>query len=179
MTVRPLVTYPDSRLRLVAAPVTVFDAALRELATDLLETMRAASGIGITGPHIGVAQRVVVLELSPEDGAHTYVNPTIAWASTDLARHSEGSIAMSGAMAEIERPARIRVSYQDLDGNEHTEEADGLRAVCHQHEIDQLDGIFWIQKLSPLKRERAIKRFQKLHRFAGSAAADIKPPEAP
>jgi peptide deformylase len=165
MTVRPIVTYPDPRLRAVAAPVTEFDSALRDLAADLLETMRAASGIGITAPHIGVAQRLVVLEPSPAEGARIYVNPRIVWAGDALIRHAEGSISMPGVTAEIERPAQIRVSYQDLTGAAQSEEASGLLAVCHQHEIDQLDGIFWIQKLSPLKRERAIKRYQKLQRL--------------
>jgi peptide deformylase len=165
MTIRPIVTYPDLRLRAVAAPVTAFDSELRDLAADLLDTMRAASGIGITAPHIGVAQRLVVLELSPEEGARTYVNPRIVWTGNAPIRHPEGSISMPGVTAEIERAAQIRVRYQDLTGAEHSEEASGLLAVCHQHEIDQLDGIFWIQKLSPLKRERVIKRYQKLQRL--------------
>jgi peptide deformylase len=165
MTVRPIVTFPDPRLRAVAAPVTTFDAALRELAADLLDTVHAASGIGITAPHIGVPKRLVVLDLSAEGGVRTYVNPQIVWASDALIRHREGSISLPGVTAEIERPAQIRVSYQDLSGAEQSEEASGLLAVCHQHEIDQLDGIFWIQKLSPLKRERAIKRYRNLQRL--------------
>jgi peptide deformylase len=167
MTVRPIVKFPDPRLRAVAAPVTVFDQALRELAADLHETMRGASGIGITAPHIGVARRLVVLELSPDTGPQIYVNPQIVWHSEELSRHPEGSVSMPGVTAEIERSARVRVRYQDIDGGEQLEEADGLRAICHQHEIDQLDGIFWIQKLSPLQRERAIKRYQKLQRRRG------------
>jgi peptide deformylase len=165
MTVRPIVTFPDPRLRAVAAPVTTFDAALRELAADLLDTVHAASGIGITAPHIGVPKRLVVLDLSAEGGVRTYVNPQIVWASDALIRHREGSISLPGVTAEIERPAQIRVSYQNLSGAEQSEEARGLLAVCHQHEIDQLDGIFWIQKLSPLKRERAIKRYRNLQRL--------------
>ena len=171
MTIQPIVKFPDPRLRTVAEPVTVFDADLRALAADLLETMRAASGIGITAPHIGVSKRVVVLQLSDDSEARTYVNPTVVWASPDLVRSPEGSISMNGVTAEVERPAQIRVRYQDLDGAEQIEEADGLLSVCHQHEIDQLDGIFWIQKLSPLKRDRAIKRYQKLQRFGGASPA--------
>jgi peptide deformylase len=166
MAVRPIVKYPDARLARAAEPVTVFDAALNDLAADLLETMNAAGGIGITAPHIGVAKRLVVLQLAAETGARTYVNPTIVWAAPELVRHSEGSISMPGVTAEIARPASIRVSYRDLSGAEQSEEADGLLSVCHQHEIDQLDGIFWIQRLSPLQRERTIKRYQKLLRFA-------------
>jgi peptide deformylase len=162
MTIRPLVRYPDPRLKRRAEPVTTFDAALRDLAGDLLDTLRAAPGIGITAPHIGVALRIVVLDLEPHDAPRTYVNPTIIWASNDIIRHPEGSISMPGVVEHIDRPARVRVTYQDLDGQQHTEEADGLRAVCHQHEIDQLDGLFWIQRLSRLKRDRVIKRFEKL-----------------
>lgn len=162
MAIRPLISFPDPRLRLVAAPVAVFGADLRALAADLLETMLAAPGIGITAPHIGVLQRVVVLQLAEDQAARVYVNPLIVWASEETRRQAEGSVAMPGVVEEVERPARVRVSYQDLDGAAHEEAADGLLAVCHQHEIDQLDGIFWIQRLSRLKRDRVIKRFEKL-----------------
>ena len=164
MTIRPIVRYPDRRLAMPARPVTAFDDALRELATDLLETMRAAPGIGITAPHIGVPLRVVVLELDARDGARTYVNPEIEWASPEMILHREGSVSMPGVNDNVQRHARVRISYQDLDGNMHSEESDALRAVCHQHEIDQLDGMFWIQRLSRLKRERLVKKFEKLLR---------------
>ncbi len=164
MAVRPIVRFPDARLGTVAAPVEAFDAELRTLADDLYDTMRAAPGIGITGPHIGVSKRVVVLQLTPNQPAHVYVNPAIAWASDEKIRHTEGSVSMPGVTDEIERSARVRVSYRTLDGQEASEEAEGLLAVCHQHEIDQLDGIFWIQRLSPLRRERVVKRFQKLQK---------------
>jgi peptide deformylase len=164
MTIRPIVRYPDARLAVAAKPVTEFDGALRELATDLLETMHAAPGIGITAPHIGVFLRVVVLDLGSGEGARTYVNPEIEWASSETMLHREGSVSMPGVNDEVERHARVRISYQDVDGNALTEESDGLRAVCHQHEIDQLNGEFWINRLSRLKRERLIKRFEKLSR---------------
>ena len=162
MTVREIVKYPDAGLKAIAAPVTVFDNDLRMLTQDLLDTVRAAPGIGITAPHIGVLTRVVVLELSGPGSAKTYINPEITWASDEKIGHKEGSVSMPGVVDEVERHARIRIRYQNLDGNEHTEESDGLLAVCHQHEIDQLDGIFWIQRLSKLKRDRLIKRYQKL-----------------
>ncbi len=164
MTIRPIVRYPDPRLALPAEPVTVFDGELRELAADLLETMHAAPGIGITAPHIGVLLRVVVLDLDPVNGARTYVNPEIVWASPEMIMHQEGSVSMPGVNDDIERHAKVRISYQDVHGNVHTEESAGLRAVCHQHEIDQLNGLFWIKRLSRLKRERLIKRFEKLSR---------------
>jgi peptide deformylase len=164
MPLRRIVRYPDPGLVLPAEPVTVFDGALRELARDLLETIHAAPGIGITAPHIGVSLRLVVLDLDPVDGARTYVNPEVAWASSEMITLQEGSVSMPGVNEGIQRHARVRISYRDLDGNAHSEEAEGLRAVCHQHEIDQLNGLFWIQRLSRLKRDRLIKRFEKLSR---------------
>ena len=164
MTIRPIVRYPDPRLALPAQAVTAFDDALRELASDLLETMHAAPGIGITAPHIGISLRVVVLDLDPVEGARTYVNPEIIWASPQMILHQEGSVSMPGVNDEVTRHARVRIRYHDVDGNPQTEESDGLRAVCHQHEIDQLNGMFWIRRLSRLKRERLIKRFEKVSR---------------
>ena len=164
MPIHPIIRYPDSRLSLPAQPVTVFDDALRDLADDLLETMHAAPGIGITAPHIGISLRVVVLALDPIEGAQTYVNPEIIWASPETILHQEGSVSMPGVNDEVSRHARVRISYQDVHGNKQTEESAGLRAVCHQHEIDQLNGLFWIKRLSRLKRERLIKRFEKVSR---------------
>jgi peptide deformylase len=164
MTVRPIVRYPDPRLAIPARPVTEFDEALRELARDLSDTMHAAPGIGIAAPHIGVFLRLVVLDLGDGDGARTYVNPEIEWASPETILHREGSVSMPGVNDEVMRHARVRISHQDVDGNMLSEESDGLRAVCHQHEIDQLNGMFWIQRLSRLKRERLIKRYEKMSR---------------
>lgn len=165
MTIRPIVQFPDPRLRLKAEPVVTFDGELRLLAQDLAETMRAAPGIGITAPHIGVLKRLVVIQLESDVEPRIYVNPQIVWASLEKIHHVEGSVSMPGVTDEIERHARVRVGYRDLDGTEHEEEADGLMAVCHQHEIDQLDGIFWIDRLSKLKRDRLIKKFDKLQRL--------------
>src|SRR6478736_3751839 len=141
MTIRAIVRYPDRRLAMPARPVTAFDDGLRELAADLLETMRAAPGIGITAPHIGVPLRVVVLELDAKTGPQTYVNPEITWASPEMILHKEGSVSMPGVNDDVQRHARVRIGYQDIDGNRLTEESEALRAVCHQHEIDQLNGL--------------------------------------
>lgn len=165
MTTRPIIRFPDPRLRLKAEPIAAFDGDLRTLARDLTETMRAAPGIGITAPHIGVLRRLVIIQFEGDPKPHIYCNPQIVWASPERIRHVEGSVSMPGVTDEIERHARVRVSYQDLDGNEHEEEAEGLMAVCHQHEIDQLDGIFWIDRLSKLKRDRLIKKFEKFQRL--------------
>ncbi|MBP7064831.1 peptide deformylase [Ferrovibrio sp.] len=162
MAVRPILIFPDPRLRQMALKVMRFDADLATLAEDLLDSLRAAPGIGITAPHLGILQRLVVLELDGPGSARTYVNPEIIWASAETWRHAEGSVSMPGVTDEVERPAQIRIRYQDLTGKYHEEAAEGLLAVCHQHEIDQLDGIFWIYRLSRLKRERLVKRYDKL-----------------
>jgi peptide deformylase len=128
----------------------------------LADTLRSVSGVGITGPHIGVGQRVVVLLPPVVDEPRTYVNPAIHWRSDELAAHIEGSISMPGITEEVRRPAAVRLRFQDLDGAEHVEEATGFLAACHQHEIDQLDGVFWLQRLSRLKRDMAVKRYRKL-----------------
>src|SRR5690349_8843302 len=144
MTVRPIIMFPDPLLRSVADRVELFDSDLRGLADDLVDTMHAAPGIGITGPHIGILKRLVVIQVPPAAKPAIYVNPAIVEASTEMLRHTEGSISMPGVTEEVERHARVRVRYQDLEGQEQFEDAEGLLAVCHQHEIDQLDGLFWI-----------------------------------
>jgi peptide deformylase len=161
MTAHSILRFPDPRLFLPAAVVTAFDERLSALADDLIAAMRAAPGIGITAPHIGVLLRLVVIELSAAAGVRVYVNPRIELSSTDLVRHEEGSVSMPGVTETIERPARVKVRFQDLGGAAREEEADGLLAICLQHEIDQLDGIFWIQRLSKLKRDRLVARFKK------------------
>lgn len=164
MALRPIVTWPDPRLKTKAAPITAFDADLRTLADDLLATMRAAPGVGITAPHVGVALRLVVLELSPADGVRIYANPEIVEASAETQRHAEGSVSMPGVVDDVERAARVRLRWRDLDGGAHESEAEGFLAVCLQHEIDQLDGVFWLDRLSRLRRDRVIKRWDKTRR---------------
>ncbi|WP_114946420.1 peptide deformylase [Microvirga calopogonii] len=165
MAIRPILRFPDPRLRWKAEPVGSIDEDVRTLAWDLTETMHAAPGIGITAPHVGILRRVVVIQLESDPEPHIYVDPEIVWFSPDMMRHVEGSVSMPGVTDELERHARVRVRYRGLDGEEYEEEAEGLMAVCLQHEIDQLDGIFWIDRLSRLKRDRLIKRFEKLHRI--------------
>lgn len=159
-----LLLYPDPRLRQTAAPVTRFDETLQALARDVLEALVAASALGLTGPHIGRLERLVVLRLEPGEPVSTYVNPEIVWASPERQAQTEGSVSMPGVSEPVERAARVRLRFHDLDGAMHEEEAEGFRAACLQHEIDQLDGIFWIDRLSRLRRERVLKRFAKLRR---------------
>ncbi|MBD9622791.1 peptide deformylase [Ensifer sp. ENS06] len=164
MAIRPIVRFPNPLLTRKAETITRFDAALEALAADLLDTMRDAPGVGITAPHIGILERVTVIELDRESGARTFVNPEVIWRSDEKATHTEGSVSMPGILEEVERPRAVRVRYQTLGGETIDEEADGFMATCLQHEIDQLDGIFWTQRLSRLKRDRAIKKFEKLTR---------------
>jgi peptide deformylase len=161
---RPILRFPDPRLRLKAEPIMAGDEDIRVLAQDLTETMHAAPGIGITAAHIGVLKRLVVIQLESDPAPKVYINPLVVWTSPNMTRHMEGSVSMPGVTDEVERPSKVRVAYRGLDGAEHEEEAEGLMAVCLQHEIDQLDGIFWIDRLSRLKRDRLIKRFEKLQR---------------
>ncbi|AYG66340.1 MULTISPECIES: peptide deformylase [unclassified Rhizobium] len=161
MPARPIIRFPDPLLRTACAPVTVFDDDLRMLVEDLLDTMRAAPGVGITGPHIGLLKRVVVIELSRKDGVRAYINPEILWSSQETMRHMEGSVSMPGATEEIVRPKSIRFRYQDVSGEAHEAEAEDFLAICIQHEIDQLDGIFWLQRLSKLKRDRLVTKWEK------------------
>ena len=145
--------------------VRVFDPQLRSLADDLLDTMRAAPGIGITAAHVGVLKRLTVIEITRRQGAFVAVNPRVTAASHETSRQTEGSVSMPGISEDVERPERVRVAYLDLDGNQHEEDFDGLMSICLQHEIDQLDGVFWLDRLSRLKRERAEKRFSKALRL--------------
>ena len=164
MPIRPILRYPHPGLKTVCAPVSSFDSALSELADDLLQTMRAAPGVGITAAHVGVFQRLTVLELDKADGVRIYANPEVLVSSEETMRHMEGSVSMPGFTDEVERPKQIRFRYQDLDGASHEEDAEGFLAICIQHEIDQLDGIFWLKRLSRLKRERLVKKWEKLAR---------------
>ena len=161
MAVRPILKYPHSSLSTPCEPVVHFDEALRQLVEDLADTMHAAPGVGITAAHIGVLLRVTVIELSGEASRTVLVNPEILSFGPTLSRNTEGSVSMPGFTEEVERPSTIRYRYQDLMGALHEADADGFLAICIQHEIDQLDGIFWLKRLSRLKRERLTKKWEK------------------
>jgi peptide deformylase len=161
MAVRPILVFPDPQLDRKAETVTEFDEALKQLADDLLDTMRAAPGVGITASHIGVLQRLTVIELDRNAPAMILVNPEILDASAEQSTHDEGSVSMPGAIAPVTRPKAIRVRYQTLTGDVMEEDVDGFLATCIQHEIDQLDGIFWLKRLSKLKRDRLVKKWTK------------------
>jgi peptide deformylase len=168
MTTRTLLLFPDPRLRQKAAIITEFGAPVEALARDVLATIGAESAIGLTAPHIGVLKRLVVVRLEPGEVPRVFVNPETVWSSSDSATHEEGSVSMPGVRERIARPAQIRFTFSDQDGQAREDAAEGFLAAVLQHEIDQLDGIFWIDRLSRLKRERAVKRFNKLQ--SGGAA---------
>lgn len=156
-----LLTYPDPRLLTVAEPVVAFDEDLVGLADALVAAVEMAPAVGLAAPHIGVLRRVVAARQA--DGTiRVYVNPVVDWASREMAANEEGSVSMPGVSAEIERPRKVRVAYSTVRGVREVEEAEDFHAAVLQHEIDQLDGIFWIQRLSRLKRERLLKRFRKV-----------------
>ncbi len=160
MATLSILRYPDPRLSQPCLPVTEFGPGLRRLADDLLETMRAAPGIGITAGHVRVALRLMVIELAPGEPL-VYANPEMLSFSADTIRHVEGSVSMPGFTEDVERPRGIRFRYQDVAGGTHEEDAKDFHAVCIQHEVDQLDGIFWLKRLSRLKRDRLIRKWQK------------------
>lgn len=167
MPARPLIFHPDPRLSRLAAPMALSPEAVRALAQDVLDTLGAVGAMGLTAPHLGIPERIVMIRMQPDEPAAAYVDPVVVWASIERAAHPEGSVSMPGVIEPVERPARVRVRYRDLDGVEREEEAEGLRAACLQHEIDQLDDVFWTERLTRLRRERALKRFAKLKGQAG------------
>ncbi|HEY0282483.1 MAG TPA: peptide deformylase [Rhizomicrobium sp.] len=164
MTIRPILTAPDPRLKAVAADVAKVDGDIRRLIDDMLETMYAADGIGLAAVQIGVAKRVIVMDIDQKDGKkkpRVFVNPKILWASEELASFEEGCLSVPDIWEEVERPARIRAEYLDRDGKTQTLEADGLLADCLQHEMDHLNGILFIDHLSRLKRSIALRKLAK------------------
>ncbi|MEZ5689683.1 MAG: peptide deformylase [Caenibius sp.] len=189
MAIREILEVPDARLKTVSRPVTAFDAELKTLVDDMFETMYDAPGIGLAAIQVGVPLRVLVIDLQPDDPdaepevchshggePHThqptkkeprvFINPEILDPSKDLATYQEGCLSVPDIFAEVDRPAMCRVRWQDLDGETHEEEMEGLMATCIQHEMDHLEGILFIDHLSRLKRNMALKKLEKLRKAA-------------
>ncbi len=189
MAIREIIEIPDPRLKQVSAPVTVFDEELRTLVADMFETMYDAPGIGLAAIQVGVPQRVLVIDLQPDDPdaepevctahgdhhhthqptkrePHVFINPEILEPSEELQVYQEGCLSVPEIYADVERPKHIRARWQDLDGNVHEQAMDGLMAICLQHEMDHLEGILFIDHLSRLKRQMAIKKLEKLRKVA-------------
>jgi peptide deformylase len=170
MAVREILKLPDKRLRLHSEPVKRADASIRALVDDMFETMYAAPGIGLAAIQVGVAKRVVVMDLSKKEDAHkpqVFINPEITWASDEKSTHEEGCLSIPEFYEEVERPTEIKVKYHDIDGKTHEITAKGLFATCFQHEIDHINGVLFIDHISKLKRDRIVKKFIKAARAAG------------
>jgi peptide deformylase len=169
MTVRRILTVDGglATLKKVSAPVKAVDDDLRALMDDMLETMYAAPGIGLAAVQVGVAKRVIVMDLSRDDGPKEpryFVNPEILWASEETAPYEEGCLSVPEVYDEVERSAKVRIRYLDYHGVAVEEDAEGLFAVCIQHEMDHLEGVLFIDHLSRLKRQRAVAKVRKAAR---------------
>lgn len=166
MALRPILNVAEhaSILKQKSAPVVGVDDALRALMDDMLETMYAAPGIGLAAIQVGEPVRVIVMDLAREDepkAPRFFVNPEITWRSDEMFVYEEGCLSVPDIFDEVERPAKVRLSYLDYQGVAHEEEAEGLFAVCIQHEIDHLEGKLFIDYLSRLKRDRAVAKVRK------------------
>ena len=173
MAIRRILTIDNAAdlaiLKQVSQPVAGVDDAVRALMDDMLETMYAAPGIGLAAIQIGVPKRVIVMDIAGPDEERQpryFVNPEILWASDDTAPYEEGCLSIPDIYDEVERPARVKLKYLNYQGEEVIEDADGLFAVCIQHEMDHLQGVLFIDHLSRLKRDRAVAKVKKQARAA-------------
>ena len=172
MTARPILTAPDPRLQALSTDVEAVDGDIRALIADMIDSMYAAEGIGLAAIQIGVAKRILVIDLDQKEGnknPRAFINPKITWASEDMATYEEGCLSVPEIWDDVERPARIRAEYLDLDGKPQTLEADGLLATCLQHEMDHLNGVLFIDHLSRLKKSMAIKKLTKAKKLKETA----------
>ncbi|WP_029913540.1 peptide deformylase [Pelobacter seleniigenes] len=164
MALRKIVHYPEPLLKQKSAPVTEFNDELKQLADDMAETMYAAPGVGLAAPQVGVLQRLIVLDCSPKDAENDLiiaVNPEVISGSGD-SLEEEGCLSVPGYYASVKRYSEVTMRYQDTDGNVHERQADGLLAIGIQHEIDHLEGILFVDRLSPLKRSMFKKKYLKM-----------------
>jgi peptide deformylase len=163
----PILEYPDPRLKKVAAPVTTFGPEVERLVRDLAETMYAAPGIGLAATQVDVHRRIIVIDISEtHDDLRVFINPEIVEAEGE-AECEEGCLSVPGYYDKVARAARVRVRAQDQHGTPFELSADGLLAVCIQHEMDHLVGKVFVDYLSPLKRARLQAKLRKKQRLAG------------
>lgn len=171
MALRTILTYPDPRLRKVARPVDQVDEEIDRLVSDMAETMYAAPGIGLAANQVNVQKRVVVMDLSEERNAlRVFINPEIESKSGDI-ETEEGCLSVPGYYAPVKRSERVTVNALDRKGKPFSLEAEGLLAVCIQHEIDHLDGKVFVDYLSRLKQDRIRKKLQKEQKTQASTTA--------
>jgi peptide deformylase len=161
MALLPILRFPDLRLKKLAAPVIKIDNSIRRLAADMAETMYEAPGIGLAATQVDVHKRVVVVDISEEkNDLRVFINPELLnWEGSALG--DEGCLSVPGVYDKVERAERVSVRYLDLDGKSHVLEADGLLAVCIQHEIDHLNGKVFVDHLSQLKQTRIRSKLAK------------------
>ena len=172
MALLPIVEVPDPRLRQISSPVEKVDADVRALVADMFETMYAAPGIGLAAIQVGVAKRILVIDLQEpeEEGGEpvrdprVFINPEILEHSDRDVPYTEGCLSVPDQYAEVDRPDRIRARWLDLDGKVREEQIEGLLATCLQHEMDHLNGVLFIDHLSRLKREMILKKLTKLRK---------------
>src|ERR671936_1855668 len=168
MALREIIILPDKQLRLVSKPVGKVTSEIRKLADDMFETMYAAPGIGLAAIQVAQPLRLITMDLAKRDEngetrpkPRVFVNPEIISKSEEMSVYEEGCLSITEYYEEVERPARVRVRFTDLDGKVHEEDAEGLYATCIQHEIDHLNGVLFVDHISKLKRDRIIKKFSK------------------
>ena len=169
MTIRDIISLPDKRLRLVSKPVEKITAEIRALADDMFETMYDAPGIGLAAIQVAEPIRLITMDLEKKEGENNprvFINPEILSASEELNVYEEGCLSIPEYYEEVERPAKVRFRFMDIDGKVHEEDADGLFATCIQHEIDHLNGVLFVDYLSKLKREMVMKKFKKAAKLA-------------
>ncbi len=169
MTIRPILTVPNPVLKQRSKPVAKVTDETRALMDDMLETMYAAPGIGLAAIQIGEPLNVIVMDLSKDDedpNPQYFVNPEILEQAEEQKPYEEGCLSVPDVFDEVERSARVKLRYLDYHGKEVVEWAEGLYAVCIQHEMDHLNGVLFIDYLSRLKRKRAVKKVQKAEKFA-------------
>lgn len=165
MSILPILCYPDPRLHKVAKPVAVVDDRIRTLTQDMLETMYDASGIGLAATQIDVHERVVVIDVSEErDQPMVLINPEILWASDEKALGEEGCLSVPGIYDGVERSVAIKVKALNEKGESREIDAEGMLAICIQHEMDHLMGKVFVEYLSPLKRNRIKTKLVKLQK---------------
>jgi len=157
-----ILEYPNPRLRIKAAPVTVFDDSIKNLIDDMFETMADANGIGLAASQVDVHQRIIVMDLSEDKSQQrVFINPEIEVLEPETSPYEEGCLSVPGFYEPVDRPVHVIIRALDRDGNAFEEEANGLLAVCIQHEIDHLEGKLFVDYLSPLKRQRIRTKLKK------------------
>ena len=174
MALREIIILPDKQLRLVSKPIEKVTPEIRKLADDMFETMYEAPGIGLAAIQVAQPLRLITMDLAKknEEGEinpqpRVFINPEILSLSEETSIYEEGCLSIPEYYEEVERPARVRLRFTDLDGKVHEEEAGGLYATCIQHEIDHLNGVLFVDYLSKLKRDRVLKKFAKAAKRAG------------